>query len=44
VVPTKTGQPQSLQVVTGSPNMPRTSEPQRRPPQGPVPTPVRLLI
>jgi hypothetical protein len=24
--------------------MPRTSEPQRRPPQGPVPTPVRLLI
>jgi hypothetical protein len=42
-IPTKTGQPQSLQLTTGSPNIPRTMEPQRRPPQGPVPTPVRLL-
>ena len=38
------GQPQSLQFTMGSPNIPRTSEPQRRPPQGPVPTPVRLPI
>ena len=43
-MPTKTGQPQSVQLTTGSPNIPRTMEPQRRPPQGPVPTPVRLLI
>jgi hypothetical protein len=42
-VPTKTGQPQSLQLTTGSPSMPRTIVPQRLPPQGPVPTPVRLL-
>ena len=41
--PTRTGQPQSPQLVTGSPKRPRTSEPQRLPPQGPVPTPVRLL-
>jgi hypothetical protein len=41
--PTKTGQPQSLQGITGSPNIPRTMDPQRLPPQGPVPTPVRLL-
>jgi len=41
--PINTGQPQSLQFVTGSPNRPRTKEPQRLPPQGPVPTPVRLL-
>jgi hypothetical protein len=32
-----------LQLTTGSPNIPRTIEPQRLPPQGPVPTPVRLL-
>jgi hypothetical protein len=38
-----TGQPQSLQLMIGSPNIPRTKEPQRRPPHGPVPTPVRLL-
>jgi hypothetical protein len=37
------GQAHSLQAITGSPSMPRTSEPQRLPPQGPVPTPVRLL-
>ena len=42
-VSTKTGQPQSLQLTTGSPSMPRTIVPQRLPPQGPVPTPVRLL-
>jgi hypothetical protein len=36
----KTGQPQSGQLITGSPSMPRTIEPQRRPPHGPVPTPV----
>ena len=41
--PARIGQPHSLQLMTGSPNMPRTSVPQRRPPQGPVPTPVRLL-
>ncbi len=41
--PAKTGQPHSLQLTTGSPNIPRTMDPQRRPPQGPVPTPVRLL-
>jgi hypothetical protein len=29
--------------MIGSPNMPRTNDPQRRPPHGPVPTPVRLL-
>lgn len=29
--------------MTGSPSMPRTIVPQRLPPQGPVPTPVRLL-
>jgi hypothetical protein len=40
---TRTGQPHSLQLTTGSPNIPRTIEPQRLPPQGPVPTPVRLL-
>lgn len=39
----RTGQPHSAQLTTGSPNMPRTIEPQRLPPQGPVPTPVRLL-
>lgn len=39
----KTGQPQSGQLITGSPSIPRTIDPQRRPPQGPVPTPVRLL-
>jgi hypothetical protein len=39
----RTGQPHSLQLTTGSPNIPRTIEPQRLPPQGPVPTPVRLL-
>jgi hypothetical protein len=38
-----TGQPQSLQFSTDSPSMPLTSEPQRLPPHGPVPTPVRLL-
>jgi hypothetical protein len=38
-----TGQPQSLQFSTESPSMPRTSEPQRLPPHGPVPPPVRLL-
>jgi hypothetical protein len=37
------GQPHSLQLTTGSPNIPRTIDPQRLPPQGPVPTPVRLL-
>lgn len=41
--PTKIGQPHSLQLMTGSPSIPRTIVPQRRPPQGPVPTPVRLL-
>jgi hypothetical protein len=39
----RTGQPHSLQFTTGSPSIPRTIEPQRLPPQGPVPTPVRLL-
>jgi hypothetical protein len=39
----RTGQPHSRQLTTGSPNMPRTIEPQRFPPHGPVPTPVRLL-
>ncbi len=29
----KIGQPHSLQLMTGSPNMPRTIVPQRRPPQ-----------
>src|SRR5262245_23101579 len=38
-----TGHPHSLQLTTGSPNIPRTIDPQRLPPQGPVPTPVRLL-
>ena len=38
------GQPHSLQLTTASPSIPRTMEPQRLPPQGPVPTPVRLLI
>ena len=41
---TRIGQPHSVQLVTGSPNIPRTMVPHRRPPQGPVPTPVRLLI
>jgi hypothetical protein len=39
----RTGQPHSEQLTNGSPNIPRTIEPQRFPPQGPVPTPVRLL-
>jgi hypothetical protein len=39
----KTGHPHAAQLVTGSPNIPLTSEPQRRPPHGPVPTPVLLL-
>jgi len=38
-----TGQPHSPQGMTSSPNMPRTMVPHRRPPHGPVPTPVRLL-
>ncbi len=37
------GQPHSWQLTVGSPNMPRTIVPQRLPPHGPVPTPVRLL-
>jgi len=41
--PSKIGQPQSVQIVTGSPSIPRTAAPQRFAPQGPVPIPVRLL-
>jgi hypothetical protein len=37
--PRRIDQPQSRQVVTGSPSMPRTAAPQRFAPQGPVPMP-----
>ncbi len=37
------GQPHSSHLKNGSPNIPRTMVPHRLPPQGPVPTPVRLL-
>ena len=41
--PLRMAQPQSVQVSTSSPNIPRTMGPHLAAPQGPVPMPVRRL-